>query len=420
MAGVLSDSPDKLRVVLITQWFEPEPAFKGLLFARELAQRGFDVEVVTGFPNYPSGKLYPGYRLRPLQREQRDGILVTRVALYPSHDSSALRRILNYASFAISLTIYGLFLMRRREVIYAYHPPLTVGVAVSIIRLIRRIPVVYDIQDLWPDTLAATGMLRNPRILRLVEFVCGLVYRSVDRIAVLSPGFRRSLISRQVPAEKISVIYNWADETALACRETAGGEWSPSHVFRVIFAGNMGRAQALDAVLEAASILRGSTRPIRFTFIGGGIEVPRLKALAVERALDNVEFLAPVPMTEIGSILASADALLVHLAPDPLFSITIPSKTQAYLCVGRPVIMAVEGDAAELVTRSGGGVTAKPGDAQSIAAAVRALAERRPEDLAAMGERGRAFYREHLAIERGADQFAALLRAAASTARDPS
>ena len=173
-----------LRVLLLTQWFDPEPTIKGLGFAHELIRQGVSVEVLTGFPNYPKGTLYPGYRLRWLQRETVEGVRVTRVALYPSHDQSAVRRALNYASFAATSLAYGIVAAGRVDVIYAYHPPLSVGVVAALLRVLRGRPVVYDVQDLWPDTLRATGMIGNPRLLRLVSAVCDWVYRRVDRIVV--------------------------------------------------------------------------------------------------------------------------------------------------------------------------------------------------------------------------------------------
>ena len=195
-----------IRVLLLMQWFDPEPTFKGMVFARELVRHGFEVEVLTGFPNYPGGKVYPGYRIKLLQREVIDGVQVTRVPLYPNHDLSAIKRVLNYASFAASSLVYGLFMARRADVIYAYHPPLTVGITASLIRLLRRIPVVYDIQDMWPDTLRATGMLNNARALNAVEAVCQWVYRRVDHMVVLSPGFKRLLMQRGVPETKVNGI----------------------------------------------------------------------------------------------------------------------------------------------------------------------------------------------------------------------
>jgi glycosyltransferase involved in cell wall biosynthesis len=401
----------KPRVLLLTQWFDPEPTLKGMVLARELVRQGFEVEVLTGFPNYPGGKVYPGYRIRWRQRELIDGVQITRVPLYPSHDQSAVKRVLNYASFAISATLHGVFLAKRANVVYAYHPPLTVGVAAALIKLFRRVPVVYDIQDMWPDTLRATGMLTNATALRVVASVCQWVYRRMDAIVVLSPGFRRLLLERGVPPAKLSVIYNWADEAALA--EPVGGvpaAFPGAGQFRILFAGNMGKAQALDTVLEAAALQQQRGSRVCWVMLGAGIEAARLQAKAAQMALRNVVFLPPVPMTEVGAYLQAADALLVHLRKDPLFEITIPSKTQAYMAVGKPLLMAVDGDAAELVRASGGGVVAESENAEALADAAERLAAMSAEALAAMGSQAQSFYREHLALAVGVRKFAEIFR----------
>jgi colanic acid biosynthesis glycosyl transferase WcaI len=417
MEAVLTPKYPPARLQILTQWFDPEPAFKGISFARELAKRGFDVEVVTGFPNYPTGIVYSGYRLKLCQREVVDGISIVRLPLFPSHDSSVLRRILNYISFALSVGVYGLIEMRKADVMYVYHPPLTVGLSAALIRAVRRIPIVYDVQDLWPDTLSATGMLRNRTALNVVGFFCKMVYRSVDRIAVLSEGFKAALLARGVPESKVVVVRNWADEAVLrrsppTKRLDIGDKVASADAlpFTVVYAGNLGKAQALDAVLDAALMLRGSERPIRFLFVGDGIDRPRLKAIVRDKGIDNVRFEDPVPLSEIGAILSRADALLVHLSADPLFDITIPSKTQAYLCIGRPVVMAVGGEAADLVERAGAGVVAQPGDAESISNAVLSLARLSVGERISMGERGRRFYESELSFDRGVDAFAALCR----------
>ncbi|MBD9663182.1 sugar transferase [Variovorax sp. VRV01] len=400
-----------VRVLLLTQWFDPEPTFKGIVFARELVRQGFEVEVVTGFPNYPGGKVYPGYRIKWLQREVIDGVQVTRLPLYPDHGQSAIKRVLNYASFAASAFVYGLFFAKRPAVMYAYHPPLTVGVAAGLIRLLRRIPVVYDIQDMWPDTLRATGMLNNERALGIVASVCRWVYRRVDHIAVLSPGFKKLLVQRGVPEAKIDVIYNWADEASLtAPHGHLPAAFPAAEKFRILFAGNMGKAQALDAVLDAAVLLQRRESRVCFVLLGGGVEVSRLAQRAAELRLGNVTFLAPVPMAEVGTLLDAADALLVHLRKDPLFEITIPSKTQAYMAAGKPLLMAVDGDAANLVRKSGGGVIAASEDPQVLAASAEALAAMAPEALAEMGAKAQSHYRENLSLRTGVARFGVLFK----------
>jgi colanic acid biosynthesis glycosyl transferase WcaI len=399
------------KVILLTQWFDPEPTFKGLVFAKELVRLGFDVEVITGFPNYPGGKIYPGYRIKLVQREVINGVRVTRLPLYPSHDQSAIKRVLNYASFGASALVYGLFHVKRVDVIYAYHPPLSVGMAASLIKTLRGSKVVYDIQDMWPDTLHATGMLNNPRALNLIGKVCDWVYRRVDEIVVLSPGFKKLLIERGVPEQKISVIYNWADEESL--KGYSGSLPEPfldKSSFKIVFAGNMGKAQALESVLSAAQLLQQQGSRVQFLMVGGGVEVPRLKRLATEQGLKNIKFLPPVPMVEIGLYLGAADALLVHLRSDPLFQITIPSKTQAYMCVGKPLLMAVDGDAADLVRRSGGGVVAESENPVGLAQAADQLADMPLVSLDEMGRMAKSFYAQTLALPVGAAKFADIIR----------
>ncbi|ATE62284.1 glycosyltransferase family 4 protein [Thauera sinica] len=406
-----------IRVLLMTQWFDPEPTFKGLVFARELVRQGFEVEVLTGFPNYPGGKVYDGYRIRLLQRETIDGVRITRVPLFPSHDQSKLGRILNYASFAATSLLYGLFGARRPDVVYAYHPPLSVGVSAAFLRLLRKVPVVYDIQDMWPDTLRATGMFSNEKALSFVAKVCDWVYRRMDRLTVLSPGFKRLLIERGVPEGKIDVIYNWCAEDNLTTPTGSLPAGFPGKDrFCVLFAGNMGKAQALAAVLDAAKLVKERDPRLCFVFLGGGIEVERLKQLAAESALDNVVFLPQVPMAQVGVLLSAADALLVHLKQDPLFRITIPSKTQAYMAVGKPILMAVDGDAADLVRESGGGCIARSEDPVSIAEAALSLMHMSEEERAGMAACNRRFYREKLSLAVGVARFGALFRQLAAKA----
>ena len=403
-----------MRILIISQWFDPEPTFKGLAFARELVTMGHQVEVLTGFPNYPGGKVYPGYRIRFFQRETIDGISIIRVPLYPSHDTSALGRILNYASFALSAGILGTLLVNRADVVYVYHPPATVALPALMLKFFRRMPFVYDIQDLWPDTLQATGMVGNRFVLKCVDLWCRVTYICASRIVVLSPGFKRHLVSRGVPEEKVSVIYNWCDEKQLLAVEERAPEPELSGKFNVVFAGTMGKAQALDAVLDAAARIAAILPQVQFVFIGGGIDVKRLTEKKEQSNLHNVVFLPRRPMAEIGSILRMADILLVHLKDEPLFAITVPSKIQAYMAVGRPIVAAVRGNAAELVEEAGAGMGCLPEDPAAIAHAVTCIAKMGEDQRKIMGENGLKFYRNNLSLAVGAKHFENVFAAVAS------
>jgi glycosyltransferase involved in cell wall biosynthesis len=406
-----------MRILMLTQWFDPEPAFKGLVFAMALRERGHEVEILTGFPNYPGGKVYPGYRIRFIQREVMEGIPVIRVPLYPSHDTSAIRRAANYATFALSAATIGTAAVKPADVMYVYHPPATVALPAILIRGMRRIPLVYDIQDLWPDTLSATGMVNSRFLLGLVDRWCRMVYHAAAKIVVLSPGLKDVLVHRSVPEEKIKVIYNWCDEGKIPKtpkNESLAKELGFSGRFNVLFAGTMGKAQALEAVLDAAGRIEGRIREVQFVFVGGGIEVDRLQKIARERRLKNVLFLPRRPVSEIGEILNLADVLIVHLKDDPLFRITIPSKIQAYLAVGRPILAGVRGDAAGLVRMAGAGVVCQPENPESISEAVEELYRMPRARLNEMGDSGHRYYRKELSLSAGVSRFKEVFQAASA------
>lgn len=396
-----------MRILFLTQWFDPEPSFKGLQFAQALQARGHSVQVLTGFPNYPGGKVYPGYRIRLWQREVMHGIPVLRVALYPSHSRSASGRVLNYLSFAFSASILGTLLVKAADVAYVYHPPATVGFPALALKYLRRIPFVYDVQDLWPDTLTATGMVRDSASLKLVGAWCRLVYRAASRITVLSPGFQQRLSERGVPSSKVRVIYNWTHAIPPATPDAALAN-SLAGRFVVLFAGNLGAAQGLDAVLDAAKLTQERHPEVCFAFVGSGVEEPRLRQRAVAEGLANVVFLGRRSPEAMGGVYAWAAALLVHLRAGPLFDITIPSKTQAYLGIGKPILAGVAGDAADLINRSGAGITCEPENAAAIAAAAIRLAELPREEREAMGARGREFYHQELSLKIGVGRFKAI------------
>jgi colanic acid biosynthesis glycosyl transferase WcaI len=407
-----------VKILILTQWFDPEPTLKGLAFARALVQRGHQVEVLTGFPNYPGGKVYHGYKIEAFKREVIHGITVNRVPLFPSHDASSIRRVLNYASFAFSATVFGLFFVSKPDVIYVYQPPATVGLPALVLRKRFGVPVVYDIQDLWPDTLTATGVITNTWVLRCIAVWCRYVYSRVDSLVVLSPGFKTVLSAHGVPESKMEVIYNWSPEPDRGSTETtpdAACLQAMAGRFNVLFAGTMGRAQGLTAVLAAARLVEDSSEEVQFVFIGAGIEREGLELTANQMGLKNTVFLPRQPSTTMGAILDAAQVLLIHLVDDPLFEVTIPSKTQSSLAAGRPILIGVKGSAADLVQRAGAGIVCDPMCPQSIAKGVLDLVSRPESEREAMGQGGKDFYAENLSMSVGVEKFErAFLRAVSS------
>jgi glycosyltransferase involved in cell wall biosynthesis len=397
-----------MRILYLTQWFKPEPnIIKGITFVRALEAAGHDVTVVTGFPNYPTGRLYPGYRLRPIRRETIDGVRIVRLPLYPSHDASAVRRSLNFLSFFVSVLVYALVRRARYDIAYVYHPPITVGLAMALAGLVRPLPFALDVQDLWPDTIAATGMAGTGRLTGLLGALCRFSYARASAIIVQSEGMRRALIERGVPAGKLTTIHNWASDAP--DQQAARDAPTPNGRFTIVYGGNLGRAQGLETVIDAAAIL-GARDDIDILLYGDGVEEAALCARAAAKGVSRLRFMGRVRAQEMQAIFARADALLLHLRDDPLFAITIPSKTQAYLAQGRPIIAGIAGDAAAMLRESGAAIVVPPGDAATLAAAMAALADLPPARRVAMGEAGRRYYRERLSFDRAMHRTAGVLR----------
>ena len=344
-----------------------------------------------GFPNFPSGKLYPGYRVRLLQKETIAGIPVVRVPLYPEHSRSGFKRAINYLSFAFAAAVLGGGAISKPDVLFVYHPPLTVGIPAYILSRLWRIPFVYQVQDMWPETLSATGMLNNAIVLRMIGWFAKWTYTKAAAICVISPGFRANLIGKGVPADKVHFISNWVDPEAYyvaASDPDLGEKFALSNRFNVMFAGILGAAQGLEVVLEAAKLLR-DLKNFQFVLIGDGIALEGLKKTASDQNLSNVLFLGRHPQERMPSLYAFADALLVHLKNDPLFSITIPHKILTYLASGKPILAAVAGDAASVVTQADAGIACPPSDPKALADAARKLYCAGREELQRMGLNGR-------------------------------
>jgi len=408
-----------VRILILRQFYPPEPTTLGPELAKTLQQKGHDVTVLTGFPNYPSGKLYPGYHLQPGMREEIEGIPVVRVPLYPDHSRSGMRRILNYVSFAISSSLLGPLLIHKPDAIFVYHPPLTVGIPAWILSRLWRVPFLYQVQDMWPETLAATGMLNNRRVINLVGRFADWVYGQANAICVISPGFRENLIQKGVSPAKIHLIPNWVDpETYYPAQPDPelAQDLGLDNRFNIMFAGNIGEAQGLETVLVAARALRHIPQ-VQFVFVGSGVALPRLQEEA--RDLTNVRFLGRYPAASMPALYALADVLLVHLKDDPLFRITIPHKILSYMASGKPILAAVAGDAADVVTEAKAGLACPPQDAQMLSDTVERMYHMEPEKLKEMGNRGREAARSIYSRDRLVGQIEAVLHSMVKGIRMP-
>lgn len=377
--------------LIVSQWYPPEPLRHLGELAGALIARGHDVDVLTGFPHYPGDHGYPGYRRRPWMRERLGGASVVRVPETFNHRTSLIRRLAKYGSFAASAGVLGPWLLSRPDVIYVYATPMTAAVPADLLRRWWNVPMVLHVQDLWPESLQATGAVVSPKALSLVSRGVRYLYDRAAAVIVISRGFRARLLESGVPERKLHLISNWIDTDAAsppAPDRALADTYGLSGRFNVMFAGVIGRAQGLDTVIEAARVLKDDTE-VQFVLLGSGVETARLRALADEHGLTNVRFIDRQPESRMPAFFAHASALLVHLRRDPVFRLTIPHKVFAYMASGRPVLAAVNEDTADVVTAAGAGVACDPESPVELAAAVRRLRNMSQEERDRFGENGR-------------------------------
>ena len=392
-----------MRLLYITQWFDPEPTIlKGPAFVRAIAAAGHEMIVVTGLPNYPTGRIYPGYEFQLFQRETINGVAVERLPLYPSHDQSTFRRALNFLSFFFSSLVYGMLRAGRYDLAYVHHPPITPGLAAALFGKLRGLPFILNIQDLWPDTVAASGMKGTGLLARMLNGACNFVYRRAVHIVIQSDAMRDVLIERGVPPEKLTVVWDWADDALLARpRAPNRAALGPPERFTFVYGGNLGLAQALEHVVRAAKIGADKGGAFDLVLVGDGVEAQALRRLAGEIGASNVRFIDRLPVEEAVSLFEAADALVVHLADKKLFEATVPSKTGFYMAMGKPVLAGVRGAAADILRGADAGLVVPPEDPAAMADAMIEMSGYSAERLAEMGRNGKRHYDQHMTFEIG-------------------
>lgn len=381
-----------MKLLLISLWYNPEPVLKPHDLAKVLRDRGHKVSVITGFPNYPSGKIYPGYKRRFLERELLDGIKVIRIPHIIDRSLSVKRRLLSYFSFSLMASIVGLFCKEKPDVIWTYQ----IGLPGFILSYCRGIPLVHEVQDLWPDWgKALPGGIKSwlSKILIAEE---NIIFKRAKKIITISKGFARRLEARGVRANKIVVIPNWTDENnfypadrdlRLAEKEEIGGK------FCFMYVGNVGTAQNLENLIIAARSLQDKN-DIEIIIIGDGVGRNRLERLKSNYNLNNVRFLGYKQQSIISKYMALADVLLIHLGKDPDYEITIPSKTLGYLAVGKPILAVCAGDTKEIINDIGGGRTCEPGDPVKLASLLVEMSQLPNKELERMGIMNREAYKK--------------------------
>ena len=384
-----------MRILFLSHYFPPEvnaPANRTYEHCREWAAAGHDVHVVTGVPSHPAGVPFHGYRRGWYQHEQIDGVHVHRVWTHLAPNRGVARRTLNYLSF-VPTAVLRAWRLGRFDVIISTSPQFFCAVAGRVAAALRRTPWVFELRDLWPESIHAVGAIRPSLPLRLLERLELRLYARASAVVCVTQGFIANLERRGVDAGKLRYVPNgiepsfWEAGSRDAGRTRLG--LAPGQI-AVTYTGTIGMAHGLGTVLQAARLLETSLPRVKFFVVGDGAELAALKARARDARQSNVEFTGQLPRASIADVLAASDITLVTLKPAETFKAVLPSKMFEAMAAGKPIVLAVEGEAKRVLERAQAGLPVPPGDAVELARAIATLAQK-PHLRERLGAAGCAF-----------------------------
>ncbi len=411
-----------MRILFLSHYFFPEgnaPATRVYELSRRWVRMGHEVTVVTCAPNVPRGVVYAGYVNHLYQREVVEGVDTRRVWTYLAANEGSVRRIANYVSFLLSGGLAAL-LAPRPDVLIATSPQFFCGWAGVVASAVRRVPFVLEIRDLWPESIVAVGAMRRSRRVRFLEALERCMYAAASTIVTVGEGYRRKLAERGVAPEGVEVIPNGVDRGLF--RAGADGsrvrrEYGLGDAFVLVYAGTIGMGCGLDVALRAGRLLRERGRhDVRILLVGDGAIRERLERDAREADLSNVVFTGRLDKERMPEVLGAADACLVHLARRELFKTVLPSKIFEAAAMSRPIVLGVEGFAAELVAGAGAGICIEPENADELVRATLRLADD-PGLAKRLGEAGRVEIAARYDYDALASRYAELLDRIAAEAR---
>ncbi|WP_404850497.1 glycosyltransferase family 4 protein [Dietzia kunjamensis] len=391
-----------MNITFISQWYPPENIWVPQAVVNALRAGGHEVTVITGVPHYPSGEVASGYRTANPHDEIIDGITVLRVPEIPYRGTKALGRLASYASFAVSATVRALLAARNTDVIFVYASPATAALPAMALKSLAKVPFILQVQDVWPDSVLNSGFVRKSTILDVIGSLLGafvsLSYRMSSRVLVISPSAHRLLGHRGVPAKKLELLFNWADDPLVALAnapdegESLRAKIGIDDSIRVFFyAGAMGPAQALTTVIAAFSRARVANRA-SLVLVGTGVEFDELSELS--RGVDGVHVLSSVPLATARRWTKESDIGVVSLADTELHRSTFPSKIQFLTGMGMPLLVRAPGDTSTLTGQTGSGVGVSSYDIDVLTTAFHTMTDMPRRELDGMGEASRRWYEQ--------------------------
>jgi len=384
-----------MHILIISQYFWPEN-FRINDLALSLKKKGHNVSVLTGKPNYPEGKFYKGYGYFKKTREDYKGVKVIRVPVIPRGKGGDLRLIINYFSYVLSAGVLGNFFCKDKyDVIFVYEPsPITVGIPAILMKKFKNTPIMFWVQDLWPETLPAVGVIRSKILLKIVGLLVGFIYSNCDRILIQSKSFRSSIKKYTSKSENILYFPNSAEDLykPLDCKSDCFENKLLPRGFKLMFAGNIGTAQGFETILSAADILKDH-KDIHWVILGDGRMKTFIEQEVKKRGMeDTFHILGRYPIETMPQFFSCADALLVSLKNDPIFSLTIPAKLQSYLACGRPIIAALDGAGADVINESKAGIVCPPDNPEKLSKAVLTMYNMSRDKQIQMGKNGEKYF----------------------------
>ena len=403
-----------MKLLVVTQYFWPEKFLINEL-VKDLQAKGHEITVYTGTPNYPEGKVFNGYGKFCWCTENFDGIKVLRVPLITRGKGGSLRLALNYFSFVLFSCVSVPFLVREKyDAVFVFEPsPITVCLPAILIKKSKKIPIVLWVQDLWPESLSATGAIKSNFIIEVVRKLVKYIYQNCNLILVQSRAFTPSIKDKGISEEKISYFPNSAEKLYKPIEKKYAEKFDieiPAG-FRVVFAGNIGAAQSIDTIIDAAFLLKEYT-DIQWVIIGDGRKKEWLENQVQKNRLENtVYLLGQKSISEMPYYFSAADILLVTLKRDPIFSLTIPSKIQSYLACGKPIVASIDGESARIIEESRAGVSVPAENAEALSHAVIKMHALKKSELDEMGNNGRKYFEENFESNKLISQLENLLQA---------
>jgi glycosyltransferase involved in cell wall biosynthesis len=365
-----------VHILFLTDNFPPEvnaPASRTFEHCREWAKLGEQVTVITCAPNFPKGEVFSGYRNRLWQTETIEGIRVIRVWTYITANEGFIRRSLDYVSFMVASTIASLW-VKKVDVVLGTSPQFFTVCAAYVVGLLKRIPWIFELRDIWPESIKAVGSMGDGLLYRMLERLELFLYKKANRIIALTQSFKKELIARGVDADKIDIVTNGVDLSLFKPRSKDGvllKKLGLENQFIAGYIGTIGMAHGLETIIEAAEIVQNTHYPenhnIKILILGDGARKEALKQLAKDKKLENLIFIDTVSKSEVADYWSLLDISIIHLKKDPLFEKVIPSKLFECMAMGIPVLHGVLGESAEIVSRLGVGKTITPDNSQVLA-----------------------------------------------------